>query len=335
MYYLVDIKFDSPLWFLLGIVVPLTIWWYIKRYKRNLVTLVHSAPPVIKIRKSFKQRTVHFPFFLRMLALVLFIVAMARPQGFMGDEERDTEGIDIVFALDVSWSMLAKDLEPNRLEVAKKLCVDFVKNRKHDRFGFVVFSGEAVSKTPLTLDHERLIQRIKDTKAGSLLDGTHIGIGLGTAVARLEGSEAKSKVIILLTDGVNNGGEVSPLTAAELAASMGVRVYVIGVGTKGMAESFVGVNPFTNEPEFQFAPVEIDEVTLQQIADKTQGKYFRAVDNNSLENIFKEIDVLEKSKLKTNEQVNRPDLFYGFVLLGALIFMLELVLRLTYYRSVI
>ena len=332
---LADISFQTPLWFLLGIAVPFTIWWYIKRYKRNQVTLIHSSPPVFKIRKSFKQRTIHFPFILRMLALIIFIVAMARPQGFLGDEERDTEGIDIVFALDVSWSMLAKDLEPNRLEVAKGLCVDFVKNRKYDRFGFVIFSGEAVSKTPLTLDHGRLIERIKSVKAGMLKDGTHIGIGLGTAVARLDGSEAKSKVIILLTDGVNNGGEVSPLTAAELAASMGIRVYVIGVGTKGMAMSFVGISPFTNEPEYDYAPVEIDEVTLQKIAEKTQGKYFRAVDNNSLENIFNEIDVLERSKLKTNEQVNKPDLFYGFVLLGALIFVLELVLRLTYYRSAI
>ncbi len=332
---LVDISFQSPLWLLLGINVPLTIWWYIKRYKRSQVTLIYSAPPVIKIRKSFRQRTIHFPFVLRMVALIIFILAMARPQGFLGDEERDTEGIDIVFALDVSWSMLAKDLEPNRLEVAKSLCVDFVKKRKFDRFGFVVFSGEAVSKTPLTLDHGRLIDRIKTVKAGMLQDGTHIGVGLGTAVARLDGSEAKSKVIILLTDGVNNGGEVSPLTAAELAASMGIRVYVIGVGTKGMAMSFVGINPFSNEPDYDYAPVEIDEVTLQKIADKTQGKYFRAVDNNSLENIFSEIDVLEKSKLKTNEQVNKPDLFYLFVLVGALVFIIELLLRLTYYRSAI
>lgn len=331
---LFDISFQSPWWFLLGISIPLTIWWYVKRYKRNQVTLIYATPQVIKIKKSFKQRTIHFPFILRMMALVLFIVAMARPQGFLGDEERDTEGIDIVFALDVSWSMLAKDLEPNRLEVAKKLCVDFIKGRKDDRFGFVIFSGEAVSKTPLTLDHGRLIDRIKNVKAGMLADGTHIGVGLGTAVARLETSEAKSKVIILLTDGVNNGGEVSPLTAAELAASMGIRVYVIGVGTKGQALSFAGLD-FTGEPVYDYAPVEIDEVTLQEIANKTQGKYFRATDNNSLQNVFKEIDVLERSKLKTNEQVNKPDLFFWFVLLGGFIFVLEVLLRLTYYRSAI
>jgi Ca-activated chloride channel family protein len=331
---LFNISFQSPWWFLLGLIVPLSIWWYIKRYKRNQVTLTYAAPPVIKLNKSFKQRIIHFPFILRELALVVFVVAMARPQGFIGDEARDTEGIDIVFSLDVSWSMLAKDLEPNRLEVAKKLCIDFIKNRKNDRFGFVVFSGEAVSKTPLTLDHSRLIDRIQHVEAGMLADGTHIGVGLGTAVARLETSEAKSKVVILLTDGVNNGGEVSPLTAAELAASMGIRVYVIGVGTKGMALSFAGLD-FSGEPVYDYAPVEIDEATLQQIAQKTQGKYFRATDNNSLENIFREIDVLEKSKLKTNEQVNKPDLFFWFVLLGGIIFLLEVVLRLTYYRSAI
>jgi Ca-activated chloride channel homolog len=304
------------------------------KHKKSQVTLIYTAPPIITIRKSFKQRTIHFPFILRMFALVCFIIAMARPQGFIGDEKRNVEGIDIVFALDVSWSMLAKDLEPNRLEVAKKLCIEFVESRRNDRFGYVIFSGEAVSKTPLTLDHGRLKSRIASTEAGSLADGTHIGVGLGTAVARLETSEAKSKVIILLTDGVNNGGEVSPLTAAELAASMGIRVYVIGVGTKGMALSFVGLD-FTGEPVYDYAPVEIDEAGLQEIANKTQGKYFRATDNNSLKNIFKEIDVLEKSKLKTVEKVNKPDQFFWFVLLGGLVFCLEIFLRLTYYRSVI
>lgn len=331
---LFGISFESPWWFLLGLTIPLGIWWYIAKNKKSQVTLVYSAPPIGKIKKSFRQRTVHFPFILRMIALSFFVVAMARPQGFMGDEKRNVEGIDIVFALDVSWSMLAKDLEPNRLEVAKKLCIEFVDSRKNDRFGFVIFSGEAVSKTPLTLDHGRLKSRIAATEAGSLADGTHIGVGLGTAVARLETSEAKSKVIILLTDGVNNGGEVSPLTAAELAASMGIRVYVIGVGTKGMALSFAGID-FTGEPVYDYAPVEIDEQGLQQIAAKTQGKYFRATDNNSLKNIFKEIDVLEKSKLKTVEKVNKPDQFMWFVLLGGLLFVLEVFLRLTYYRSVI
>ena len=329
-----NISFQSPWWFLLGTIVPFMVWWYIKRYKHSQVTLLYATPPIGKIPRSFKQRTVHIPFIIRILSLSFFIVAMARPQGFIGDEERGAEAIDIVSAVDVSWSMLAKDLEPNRLEVAKKLCIDFVKGRKNDRFGFVIFSGEAVSKTPLTLDHGRLIDRIKSVQAGMLKDGTHIGVGLGTAVARLDGSEAKSKVIILLTDGINNGGEVSPLTAADAAAALGIRTYVIGVGTRGMALSFSGLD-FTGEPVYDYAPVEIDEATLQQIAAKTQGKYFRATDNNSLANIFKEIDVLEKSKLKTNEQVNKPDQFFWFVLLGGLLFMLEILLRLTYYRSVI
>ncbi len=229
---LFNISFQSPWWFLLFITIPLLVWWYIRKYKKTRVVLLHAHTPIIKIKKSLRQRTIHFPFILRLLALSLFITAMARPQGNMGDENRNTEGIDIVFSLDVSWSMLAKDLEPNRLEVAKHLCTEFIDGRKNDRFGFVIFSGEAVSKTPLTLDHSRLKTRVQGIEAGMLADGTHIGVGLGTAVARLEKSEAKSKVIILLTDGVNNGGEVSPLTAAELAASMGIRVYVIGVGTK-------------------------------------------------------------------------------------------------------
>ncbi len=333
---LVDISFQSPGWFLLGLAVPLMIWWYIKRYKRNQVTLVYAAPPVVKIRKSFKQRTIHFPFILRMLALVLFITAMARPQGFLGNEERDTEGIDIVFVLDVSYSMVAKDLEPTRLEVAKSLMIKFIKSRKHDRFGLVTFGTTAVSKTPLTLDHRRLMDRIAAIQPGPGEMGfyTAIGLGLGTAVARLESSEAKSKVIVLVTDGVNNAGEISPMVAAELAASYGIRVYIIGVGTRGMAEGFGGLD-FNGNIIYEYQKVEIDEVELNKMADKTNGKYFRATDNNSLENIFREIDVLEKSKLKTKEIINKPDKFFWLVLLGGLLFMLEICLRLTYYRSII
>ena len=331
---LIDISFDTPIWFLVGLGIPLIIWWYIKKYKRNQVALMYAAPLIAKIRKSFKQRTIHFPFVLRLLAIILFIIAMARPQGFLGDEDRDTEGIDIVFALDVSWSMVAKDLEPTRLEVAKKLCAEFIDQRKNDRFGLVIFSGEAVSKTPLTLDHNRLKERIKNIEPGTLKDGTFIGVGLGTAVARLETSEAKSKVIILLTDGEDNGGEISPLTAANLAASRGIRVYVIGVGTRGMALSFAGLD-YGGNIIYDYAPVQIDEPTMQEIANITQGKYFRATDNKSLENIFTEIDVLEKSKLKTKELVNKPDLFFWFVLLGGILFVIEIILRLVYYRSMI
>lgn len=331
---LLGISFDTPLWFLLGLGIPLIIWWYLKKYKRNQVTLVYSGPPLPKSPKSFKQRTILFPFILRLLALIIFIIAMARPQGFLGDEDRNAEGIDIVFALDVSWSMVAKDLEPTRLEVAKKLCIDFVNGRKNDRFGLVIFSGEAVSKTPLTLDHERLKERIRGVQPGTLKDGTFIGVGLGTAVARLENSDAKSKVVILLTDGEDNGGEISPLTAANLAASRGIRTYVIGVGTRGQALSFAGLD-FAGNIIYDYAPVQIDEPTMQEIANITQGKYFRATDNKSLENIFSEIDVLEKSKLKTKEIVNKPDLFFWFVLAGGLLFVMEMLLRLTYYRSFI
>jgi Ca-activated chloride channel family protein len=331
---LVDISFQSPWWFLLGLIIPLSIVWYIKKNKKRLVTLTYAAPPVVVLKKSFRQKTMLFPFILRLLALTCFILAMARPQGFMGDEKRNVEGIDIVITLDVSSSMLAKDLEPNRLEVAKKLSIDFINERKQDRFGFVIFSGGAVSKTPLTLDHSRLIERIKKIEVGALPPGTFIGEGLGTAVARMQFSDAKSKVIILLTDGVNTGGEVSPLTAADAAAAYGIRVYVIGVGTKGMAYSPVGVD-WIGEIAYDYVPVEIDEAMLTQIAAKTNGKYFRATDNNSLKNIFKEIDVLEKSKLKTVEKVNKPDLFFWFVLVGGIIFALELLLRLTYYRSAI
>jgi len=334
MFNFFNISFQTPLWLLLLLVVPLLTWWYIKRNKKNQVTLVFSHSPAVKVRRSFRQKTVVVPFILRLIAITVCVLAMARPQGFLGNEQRETEGIDIMFALDVSYSMLAKDLEPNRLDVAKKLCVDFIQKRKNDRFGLVIFSGEAVSKTPLTLDHGRLIERIKNLQAGMLPDGTFIGVGLGTAVARLQTSQANSKVVILLTDGVNNGGEVSPLTAADLAASMGIRVYVIGVGTKKMALSVVDIDLFGN-PVYDYAKTNIDEVTLNEIAKKTKGKYFRATDNNSLQNIFNEIDVLEKSKLKTVEQVNKPDLFFWFVLVGALVFMLEILLRLTYYRSAI
>lgn len=333
---LFNITFADPWWFLLGLIIPVLVWWYVKRYKKNKVTLVLTQPPTFKLPVSIKARLRHLPFIFRMIGLMLLISAMARPQGFIGDDEMETEGIDIVFAFDVSYSMVAKDLEPSRFDVARRLMIDFISSRKNDRFGLVVFGATAISKTPLTLDHKRLINRINNLEPGPGEMGyyTAIGLGLGTAVARLQNSEAKSKVIILITDGVNNYGEVSPLVAADLAASFGIRTYIIGVGTRGKALGFGGVD-FNGNIIYQYQNVEIDEPVMNKIALTTGGKYFRATDNTSLENIFKEIDVLEKSKLKAVEIMNKPDKFWYLVALAGVILFLEFVLRITYFKSIV
>lgn len=331
-----NITFADPWWFLLFISIPLLVWWYIKRHRKVKVTLLFSQPATIRMPKSFKSRLGHLPFILRLITLSLCIIAMARPQGFLGNEEMESEGIDIVFALDVSYSMVAKDLEPSRFDVAKRLMVEFIENRKNDRFGLVVFGATAISKTPLTLDHQRLIQRINQLEPGPGEMGyyTAIGLGLGTAVARLQNSEAKSKVIILITDGVNNSGEVSPIVASELAASFGIRTYIIGVGTRGKALGFGGMD-FNGNIIYKYQDVEIDEPVMNQMAANTGGKYFRATDNTSLENIFLEIDALERSKLKTNEVVNKPDKFWYVLIVAGVFLLIEITLRLTLLKSMV
>lgn len=264
---------------------------------------------------------------------VLFLsFALALPQDDKSWEESSTKGIDIVMALDVSSSMLARDFKPNRLEAAKKIGADFVLGRKSDRCGLVIFAGESFTQCPITIDQKRLAELFDQVQIGLLEDGTAIGSGLATAVKRLKDSDAISKVIVLLTDGENNSGEISPETAARLAEKFDIKVYTIGIGTIGEAEMPVRIDFFGNF-EYEMVPVKIDEKLLKEIADKTNGKYFRATSNNSLEEIYKEIDELEKTELKSTKYYKKTELFLPFLLVAILFQLIYRVLKVTILKS--
>jgi Ca-activated chloride channel family protein len=317
------------LWFLL--VIPLLTVWYIYRQHRLHPALqISTTTPFAKLRPSFKVWFRHSLFVLRMLAIALLIVALARPQSSNSWHNVTTKGIDIMMAMDVSGSMLAQDFSPNRLEAAKQVATRFINGRSNDRIGLVVFSGESFTQCPLTTDHAALINLMKDIKSGMIEDGTAIGEGLATSVARLKDSKAISKVIILLTDGVNNSGSIDPFTAAEIAKTFGIRVYTIGVGTYGMAPYPVQT-PFGTQ--LQDMKVEIDEGLLKKIADMTDGLYFRANNKKKLEAIYQKIDKLEKSKISVKEYHKKDDryLYLGLIALLALFF--EGLLRYTYLKN--
>ena len=297
---------NNELLFLL--IFPLIILiWYILKNKNINSNILFSDTGLISNRITLKNRLRHLPYLLKIIASVLMIIAIARPQSSSNWEESTTEGIDIVLAMDVSGSMLALDLKPDRLEASKNVAIDFINKRKNDRIGLVIFAGESFTQCPLTTDHNVLINLFKDVKSGIVDDGTAIGMGLATAVNRLKSSEAVSKVIILLTDGINNSGMIPPITAAEIAQKFGIRVYTIGVGTEGFAP-YPFQTPFGIQ--YQDVEVKIDEKTLQDIASLTEGKYFRATNNNSLKNIYKDIDELEKSKMKLLNFINAQKNFY-------------------------
>jgi Ca-activated chloride channel family protein len=266
-----------------------------------------------------------------MLAMVLLIIAFARPQSTSSWENSTTEGIDIVLSLDISSSMLAQDFDPNRIEAAKKVGAQFINNRPTDRIGLVVFSGQSFTQCPLTTDHAVVINQLKDLKSGMIEDGTAIGLGLATAINRLKESKAKSRVIILLTDGVNNMGEIDPLTAAELAQTFGIKVYTIGVGTYGVAP-YPFQTPFG--VQYQQIKVEIDENILTGIANKTNGKYFRADSNQKLKMIYDEIDKLEKTKIETKEFSKKKEEFLLIIMIACLLLLMEVFLRYTILKSI-
>jgi Ca-activated chloride channel family protein len=270
-------------------------------------------------------------FVLRVLAIGLVIIVIARPQSTNRWQNVTTEGIDIMIALDISGSMLAQDFTPDRLEASKDVAIQFISGRPNDRIGLVVFSGESFTQCPLTTDHAVLINLFKEVKSGMIEDGTAIGLGLATAVNRLKDSKARSKVIILLTDGVNNRGEIDPLTAAEIAKSYGIRVYTIGMGSRGTAPYPVQT-PFGIQ--YQNMKVEIDEGVLKEIANLTDGEYFRATDNSKLEQIYHEIDQLEKSKIDVKEYSSKSEEFYLFAAAAALLLLIELLLRNTWMKQI-
>lgn len=330
------LTFKNPeLFHILWVLLPM-IAWYVWRQKRSTASIqVSNTASVFKAPKTIRYYLRHLVFVFLLLAIGFFVVVLARPQSSRNWEKQTTEGIDIVIALDISSSMLAQDFQPNRLEAAKNVAMEFISGREYDRMGLVVFAGEAFTQCPLTTDRAVLLNLFKDIQSGMIEDGTAIGNGLATAVARLKDSEAISRVVILLTDGENNRGEVAPVTAAEIAKTFGIRVYTIGVGTIGTAPYPVQVQtPFGVQTQLRDMEVKIDEKTLQQISDITDGRYFRATSNNKLEEIYKEIDALEKSKIEVHEFSRKSEEFLPFALLGALFLILSLMLRVTVFRSI-
>jgi Ca-activated chloride channel homolog len=326
------LTFKNPEFFyLLLVIVPMTAW-YIFRQKRNTASIrISSTAPVIKTPKSIRHYLRHLVFVLQMLAIAAFTVVLARPQSSTDFENVTTEGIDIVISLDISTSMLAKDFSPDRLEAAKNVAMEFISGRQYDRIGLVVFAGEAFTQVPLTTDRAVLLNLFQDIQTGMIEDGTAIGNGLATAVSRLKDSDAISRVVILLTDGENNSGEIAPLTAAEIARTFGIRVYTIGVGTVGTAPYPVQTPYGTQLRDIE---VKIDEEMLQKIASITDGRYFRATSNTKLEEIYQEIDLLEKSKIEVREFSRRSEEFMPFALAGILLLVLSLLLRTTVFRSI-
>jgi len=325
------LEFAHPAFFWLFIIIPAMVGWYIWREQQLQGSLSVSA--VRGFTSTVRSRLPtfrHSSIVLRSLAIAALILALARPQSSLSWQNSTTEGIDIMIASDISGSMLAEDFQPNRLEAGKNIAIDFIKNRPDDRIGLVIFSGESFTQCPLTIDHDVLINLYQDVKYGMIDDGTAIGMGLATAVNRLKGSEAKSKVIILLTDGSNNMGSIPPLTAAEIAKDFGIRVYTVGIGTHGFAPYPVQT-PFG--VQMQKIPVDVDEGTLTKIANITGGKYFRATDNQTLVNIYTQIDKLEKAKIDVTQFHKKTELFLPFALISLLLLSAEFILKNTWLRG--
>jgi Ca-activated chloride channel family protein len=326
----IDIWANPEYLYLLAI-LPLLVVWYWFRQKNANPELRFSGTKIFdKMPGSPKVWLVHSLLVLRLLALGALIVALARPQSVSSRQNIEIEGIDIVLALDVSGSMLARDFDPDRLEASKEVANDFIRRRPNDRVALVIFSGEAFTQVPLTTDHAMISTMFREVKSGMIEDGTAIGDGLATAASRLQDSEAISKVIILLTDGVNNSGSVDPRSAAEIAKMFGVRVYTIGVGSQGTA-------PYPVQDQFgrmrmQQMEVQIDEELLKEIAATTGGQYFRAESNKKLEEIYNEIDKLEKSKIDVQEFRRKHEMFLPFALIAMGLLILEILLRYLYFR---
>jgi len=326
-----NIVFENG-WFLwFELLIPLLVAYYIWRRGRTHATVQLSTAGFFDShQKTFRHYLRHILFAVRLTVLALVIIVIARPQNVDKWQSSTTEGIDIILALDVSGSMLARDFDPDRLEASKNVATEFISGRPYDRIGLTVFSGESYTQCPLTSDHAVLINLMREIKSGIIEDGTAIGVGLSTAINRIKDSDAISKVIILLTDGVNNRGAIDPLTAAEIAKAFGIRVYTIGVGSMGYADYPVQT-PFGIQ--YQKMQVEIDEALLQKIAVMTGGVYFRATDNTSLQQVYSEIDKLEKSKIETREHSKREEMFMTWALAAAILLIVELLLRYLFMKN--
>ena len=334
-------EFESPLYFiLLLLLVPYIIWYFLLRNngKRKAEvsiclsdTNVYRNAPV-----SWRVRLMGVPMALRCIAFILIVIALARPQTRNAWNEKTVEGIDIMLAMDVSTSMLAEDLKPNRIEAAKAVAGEFIADRPNDNIGLTIFAGEAFTQCPMTVDHASLQNLLNGTRTdiaaqGLISDGTAIGMGLANAVSRLKNSKSKSKVVILLTDGSNNMGDISPMTAAQIAKSLGIRVYTIGVGTTGVAPYPM---PVAGGIQYVNMPVEIDTKTLEGIAATSEGNFYRATNNKELVQIYKDIDKLEKTRQNVKKFSKRYEAYQPFAIAAALILLLEVLLRLTVFRKI-
>jgi len=324
--------FVNSEYFYLAIIPIFICIWYFFKNKENFGTIVYSDIDLVNYKKTLKQKLIHLPFILKIIASLLLVIALARPQSSINWEESSIEGIDIVLSIDISGSMLAQDLKPNRLEASKDVAVQFINKRSNDRIGLVVFSGESFTQCPLTTDHNILINLFQDINSGMIEDGTAIGMGLANSINRLKNSKAISKVIILLTDGVNNSGSIPPLTAAEIAKKYNIRVYTVGVGSEGFAP-YPFQTPFGIQ--YQDVEVKIDEKTLQDIATITDGKYFRATNNSSLKKIYDDIDKLEKSKIEVTEFHKRNEEYLLFAIASLILLISAFILETFYFKKII
>lgn len=325
-------QFVNPIYlYLLILLVPLIVWYIIRMSKVQASFKLASTFAFQNTKKGIRVYMRHLPFVMRMIAIASLIIAISRPQAIDSWEKSETQGIDIVLALDISGSMLAQDLQPNRLEAVKKVAAEFITDRKNDNIGLVIFAGETFTQCPMTTDHKVLLNLLNEVDFGMIEDGTAIGLGLANSVNRLKDSESKSKIVILLTDGSNNRGQIAPMTAADLAKSYGIRVYTVGAGTKGTAPTPVQT-PFGIR--IQNMPVDIDEDVLTDIATLTGGRYFRAVDNESLRDIYHEIDKLEKYIISVQNVSSKQELYLPFAILALLLVFIELVLRRTWLRTI-
>ncbi len=322
---------QADFFYILLIIPPIIVWYILKQNNLPATIQFSSIKEFVKTPQTIRIYLRHLPFVFRLLTFVLLTIILARPQSSKSWENVTTEGIDIIMAMDVSSSMLAKDFAPDRLEAAKDVATQFISGRENDRLGLVVFSGESYTQCPLTTDKAVLINLMKELKCGMIEDGTAIGLGLANAVSRLKQSDAISKVVILLTDGENNRGDISPKTAADIANTYGIRVYTVGVGT-------IGTAPYPVQTPFgirmQNVPVKIDEAVLKDIAKVTDGKYFRATGKNKLKQIYKEIDALEKSKIEVKEYSRKKEEYLKFAILAAISLLIEIILRYTILRTI-
>lgn len=327
---------DKEYFLLLLLLIPYILWYFLKRRKSEPTIKMSDTYAYQDAPQSWRVRLVNLPMVLRCVTFVLVVIILARPQTHHSWGKKNVEGIDIMLAMDVSTSMLAEDLKPNRMEAAKEVASEFISDRPNDNIGLTIFAGEAFTQCPMTTDHASLLHLLHDVRTdiaarGLIQDGTAVGMGLANAVSRLKDSKAKSKVVILLTDGSNNMGEISPMTAAQIAKSLGIRVYTIGVGTNKVARYPM---PVAGGVQYINIPVEIDTKTLSDIAATTVGNFYRATNNAELKRIYKDIDKLEKTKMEVKTFSKRYEAYQPFALAAVFTLLLEILLRTTVFRRI-